>query len=37
MLLIEAEFLEQHIKLLPVILSLLGGIVSFVSYNFAYK
>jgi len=36
-LLMEAEFLPVSIKLFPVFLSLTGGLVAFVSYNFFFK
>ena len=36
-LILEAEFLPTFIKLLPVILSLLGGISAYVFYNFFSK
>ena len=36
-LLLEAEFLDTGIKLLPVFLSLSGGSVAFIFYNFFFK
>ena len=36
-LLLEAEFLDTHIKIFPVILSLLGGTIAFIMYNFFFK
>ena len=36
-LLLEAEFLETNIKIFPVILSLTGGSIAFMMYNFFFK
>lgn len=36
-LILEAEFLNTSIKLFPVFLSLLGGCISYVGYNFYFK
>jgi hypothetical protein len=36
-LLLEAEFLDTNIKIFPVILSLLGGSMAFLFYNFFFK
>ena len=37
LLLVEAEFLNTSIKIFPVCLSLLGGMFSFLFYNFYFK
>ena len=36
-LLLEAEFLDTHIKIFPVILSLSGGTIAFIMYNHFFK
>lgn len=36
-LILEAEFLETSIKIFPVCLSILGGSISFILYNFFFK